>query len=260
MYLLVLLVCFLASMMGSMAGFGGGVIIKPALDAMDLMPVSIISFLSGITVLSMAAVSLLRSRGGEISLQTSLPLALGAAAGGILGRFLFSALLSQVQNEALAGSVQAALLLAATVAACIYLHRKNRLRTYHIGGSLPCLVVGLCLGGISAFLGIGGGPYNMAILYWLFSMEGKQAAKNSLFIILFSQSASLCSTLIAGSIPDFSWPVLVLMASGGIGGALAGGRFSRNLTAKGIDKLLLFVLALILFINGINLIRFIMQL
>ena len=44
--LLVFLICFFASVVGAICGIGGGVIIKPALDAFGIMGVSTISFLS----------------------------------------------------------------------------------------------------------------------------------------------------------------------------------------------------------------------
>ena len=80
-------VCLVASTVGAVAGYGGGVIIKPVLDALGIMPVSTISFLSGCTVLSMSVASLLRSRGNgvQLRLKTTTPLAIGAAIGGLLG-------------------------------------------------------------------------------------------------------------------------------------------------------------------------------
>ena len=51
------LVSILSSIVGSICGIGGGVIIKPVLDAVGIMSVSSISFLSGCTVLAMSIVS-----------------------------------------------------------------------------------------------------------------------------------------------------------------------------------------------------------
>ena len=47
-------VSFLASIVGAICGIGGGVIIKPVLDAFGVLDVSAISFLSGCTVLAMS--------------------------------------------------------------------------------------------------------------------------------------------------------------------------------------------------------------
>ncbi|MEI3183290.1 MAG: sulfite exporter TauE/SafE family protein [Lachnospiraceae bacterium] len=44
---------------------------------------------------------------------------------------------------------------------------------------------------MSSFLGIGGGPINLVVLLYFFSMDTKAAAQNSLYIILFSSDHQL---------------------------------------------------------------------
>ena len=51
-------------------------------------------------------------------------------------------------------------------------------------------------------------------------MDTKTAAVNSLYIILFSQAASLLATLVTASVPEFRIPALILMVAGGIGGGI----------------------------------------
>ena len=79
------LISLFSSTIGAISGIGGGVIIKPVLDATGTLSVSTISWLSGCTVLSMSAVSLLRGRKSGVSLEvrSSTALAIGAALGGI---------------------------------------------------------------------------------------------------------------------------------------------------------------------------------
>ena len=55
-------ICIAASTIGAIVGAGGGVIIKPAVDLLGLLPVSTVSFLSGCTVLAMSCSSLIRTR------------------------------------------------------------------------------------------------------------------------------------------------------------------------------------------------------
>ena len=89
MIVLVFLVCFFASVIGAICGIGGGVLIKPALDALGIMDVATISFLSGCTVLSMTTYNVVRSKlAGEskVDTATGLPMALGAAVGGVFGK------------------------------------------------------------------------------------------------------------------------------------------------------------------------------
>ena len=78
LYIIVFFVCFLSSIAGAICGIGGGVIIKPVLDALGVMSVSAVSFLSGCTVLSMTTYSVLKSKmSGEsrIEKKTGFPLA-----------------------------------------------------------------------------------------------------------------------------------------------------------------------------------------
>lgn len=55
-------ICFGASIVGAICGIGGGVIIKPVLDAFQILDVATISFLSGCTVLSMSTYAVLKSK------------------------------------------------------------------------------------------------------------------------------------------------------------------------------------------------------
>lgn len=241
------LVCLAASGVGSIAGYGGGVIIKPVLDALHILPVSTISFLSGCTVLAMAAVSLLRSRGNGVKLriQTTMPLAIGAAAGGLVGKWLFEWVKSGT-DETVLGLCQSSLLLFTTVLVWIYTLKKDKLPSYQLEGWGACGLAGLALGVVSAFLGIGGGPLNVAMLFFFFSMEAKEAAKNSIFIILFSQTASLISALCQQNVPEFPWYQLALMAAGGIGGALLGAAIGKRMDNRAVERLLnVLILAII---------------
>ena len=71
------IVVLTATIVGSISGIGGGVLIKPVMDASFPLTTSQISFLSGTTVLTMTIVSLLRSRKDlKLDLRT-LMLALG---------------------------------------------------------------------------------------------------------------------------------------------------------------------------------------
>ena len=78
-------VCFAASTVGALVGAGGGVIIKPVLDMVGVLPVSTVSFFSGCTVLAMSVCSLIRTRKNVVPLRIriSTTLAIGAIFGGM---------------------------------------------------------------------------------------------------------------------------------------------------------------------------------
>ena len=258
MALVLFAVCLFASTAGAVAGFGGGVIIKPVLDAFGILPVSTVSFLSGCTVLGMSAASLIRGRndGVKLMVKTSTPLAVGAAAGGLLGKTLFDLVRVRFADENMLGLIQTALLLLTTVVVLIYVIKKDRMSAMQVEHMAVCLLIGVFLGGISSFLGIGGGPINVAVLFFFFSMDAKTAAKNSIYIILFSQVFNLAAALVKGNVPAFSVSSLVLMTAGGIAGAILGAEISRRLDSKKVEKLLYALMILIIGINCYNLVSF----
>ena len=259
LYIIVFLVCFLSSIAGAICGIGGGVIIKPVLDALGVMSVSAVSFLSGCTVLSMTTYSVLKSKmSGEsrIEKKTGFPLALGAAFGGVAGKWLFSLISSLSPDKDKVGAVQAACLFVVTLGTLLYTLYKDKIRTYQVTAPAVCVAIGLVLGILSSFLGIGGGPINLVVLFFFFSMSTKTAAENSLSIIFFSQIASLVSSLLTGSVPEFQISMLVLMAAGGIGGGIAGRVINKRLTDRLVNRLFIVLMVVILFINIYNIYRF----
>ena len=249
------LVALGASAVGAICGIGGGVSIKPVLDLLHLETVSAISFLSGCTVLTMSCYSVGKSLlAGEkrVSLRTGTPLAAGAAAGGLLGNQLFSLVRALSDTPDRVGAVQAACLAAVTVGTLLYTLNKARIPTYRLRNKWACAAIGLALGCMSSFLGIGGGPINLVVLYFFFSMDTKTAAANSLYIIFFSQLCSLLTTLITNSVPDFRWTVLALMAAGGLGGGVLGRRLNQRMSGAAVERLFILLMAVIICISLFN--------
>ena len=112
------------------------------------------------------------------------------------------------------------------------------------------------MGLLSSFLGIGGGPINLAILYFAFSMTTKKAAANSLYIILCSQLANLVTYLVRGTVPAFPWPYLLIMAAAGFLGGMLGTRINRRISEKTTERLFSGLLAVIVLICVYNALRF----
>lgn len=258
MWIFNFLISFLSSIVGAICGIGGGVIIKPVLDLMQMGSASTINFLSGCTVLSMSAYSvvrLLRSGEKQVEMSTGTPLAIGAAIGGLAGKTLFNLLRSQFANGSAVSGVQAAVLGVITIGTLVYTIAKSGITTRQCRGTALCLIIGLLLGIMSSFLGIGGGPINLVVLGYLFSMDSKTAAANSLYIIVFSQFASLLSTVIGGDIPEFEPLALILMVAGGIGGGIVGRLLNRKMDNRAVDKLFIALMSVIIAICAFNAIR-----
>lgn len=255
-------ICFSASVIGAICGIGGGVIIKPVLDAFRIMDIAAINFLSGCTVFFMTSYSVIRSRqSGEshIETRTGFPLALGAALGGLLGKHLFSLVSSFFENKDQAGAVQASILLLVTAGTLLYTIYKELIRTLQISNAVSCILIGAALGTMSAFLGIGGGPINLVVLFYFFSMDTKTAAENSLYIIFFSQAASLIASAVTKSIPSFPVLMLVFMVLCGIGGGMLGRSVNQKLPAKHVDRLFIGLMVVIMLICIYNVCNYSVQ-
>lgn len=259
-YIIIVLVCFLSSAVGAVCGIGGGVIIKPVLDATGMMEVSTVSFLSGCTVLSMSVVSLYKSRNAKQDLHfdpiLATVFAVGGAVGGSVGKELYQRLLSCLPDQSRAGAVQAAVLLLATAGTFVYTLNKQHIRSKTISDRPLIFTIGIALGMLSSFLGIGGGPINLVALFYCCSMTAKEAALYSLYIIMFSQISSLACTLLKGTTPPFHPAVLGLMILCGILGGLAGSRLNRRLSDRMVEILFMGVMGVIICINVYNIFRY----
>ena len=254
--LFVFIVCLCASTIGGICGIGGGVVIKPLLDATGIMSVSAVSFLSGLTVLAMALISVYKNRKTkELDVGRSIPLGLGAAVGGVLGKRLFEGIRQAVGADQLVGMIQAIVLGLMVLGTLAYVRNKAHIRTKDVRNPAIAVIIGLLLGMCSSFLGIGGGPMNLAVLYYFFSMGTKQAAVNSILIILISQIMSLGMSVVTGSIPAFELPVLLGMVCAGAIGGFVSARLHRKLSGETTDKLfsgLLVVIFLICCYNAVK--------
>ncbi|MDR1766402.1 MAG: TSUP family transporter [Lachnospiraceae bacterium] len=388
-YVLIALISFIASALGAVCGIGGGVIIKPALDAAALFDVPVVSFLSGVTVLAMSATSVLRHlrhlattyepslpkppntprkrqlRHTAILYEPSIgiPLALSAAWGGVSGKIIFDSVLVLLPGRTSIGAIQSVILFVLTGATAVYSWRRSavpapslvpapakplpspapshqaacayplcaamderpihpapshRDQTRHADDSAPppihpmpstripglqttmpmgqaaanagmpsartpglqttipmdpaatnagmpstripglqtTLVIGFALGLLSSFLGIGGGPFNLAVLYLFFGMDTKTASFYSITIVMASQAFNLIYTLLLGTLPDFPVPAAALMAACGISGGIFGSCLYQKLKPAHIDRLFLVLLIAIMCVCLYNVHRY----
>ena len=150
------------------------------------------------------------------------------------------------------GGVQAGCLAIITIYTLAYTVNKAHIKTRQIQGPIPCVTTGVALGIMSSFLGIGGGPINLVVLYYFFSMSTKTAAQNSLYIILVSQITSIATTLFTKNVPEFEWLWLVLMVVGGIGGGVVGRLVNKRIDNKQVEKLFVVLMFVIIGISCYN--------
>lgn len=203
----------------------------------------------------MTITSMIRSRGGDVKVEPrrGTLLAIGAAIGGVAGKELFE--LVRAAGGMTVSVAQQVMMIALTLGVLAYTLNRPRITARNVTQPVVCVCIGLVLGLLSAFLGIGGGPINLAVLYYFFSMDTKTAALSSLYVILFSQSASFISTVARGTIPEFEWPVLLVMVVGGILGGNLGRSISKKLSNSDVDQLFFWLLIVITAISCYNLVN-----
>lgn len=124
--------------------------------------------------------------------------------------------------------------------------------TLHIKNWILTIFIGLFLGLSSSFLGIGGGPINVAVLCLFFGMDMKLSSVNSLVIIIFSQSSKIIQNLVQNQLQtcNMDWMLLAILVCVAVVGSL----FGTFLNKKVPEKALLYVYIVTMFgIIGINL-------
>lgn len=258
-YLIFFLLGSITSVVGAICGVGGGMVLKPALDAFGILDISSINFLSGCTVFSMSAwnfIQGLTKKQLDVDIKTTGPMALGAAFGGVFGKLMFQQLKAILNNDQAVTGFQMVFMIVITVLTLVYTIKKANIKTFRITNVWMCVIIGMFLGILSSFLGIGGGPFNLMVLGFFFSLPTKKAAQSSLFIILFSQMTSLGQTILTGKVPvNLDLTALVILAISGIVGAVAGKNINKRIDAKKVDILFIGFIIVILGLCVYNLIQ-----
>jgi uncharacterized membrane protein YfcA len=267
-FLLFLLIALIPSIIGSLSGIGGGIIIKPVLDLLTAngfaenvfnlqLGIMEINFLSGCTALIMSLVSLFlrRNSGTKLEHGRGIPLAIGASTGGIIGKMLLSSFTKSMDKN-FVGIIQTSILIVLIILVVLYTFKKESLARKDVRHILSCAALGLGMGCLSAFLGIGGGPINIMIISFFLSTDTKTSGHYSLLIIFLSQLASLFSSLISG-IPEIVPLVLIAMLCGGVAGAFSGSFIVKHLRNQHVDRVFSIVMILIIVVCIYNLLNFI---
>ncbi|MDR2433083.1 MAG: TSUP family transporter [Treponema sp.] len=256
-FVLFFCIACIASTVGAISGIGGGIIIKPVLDALSGQGPAEINFLSGSTVLVMSLVFLLRSRNSGVRLEPKRGSAFagGAALGGAAGRLLFNMALRFFAHAALTGIIQSLMVIALTVLVLVYLKKKKTIRFRNIHQIPLCIVIGLLLGIVSAFLGIGGGPINIMVISCFLSMDSKSTALLSLYAVFISQAASFLLVFAEGRVPPVNPVTVITMMAGGISGGLIGSRIVKAMRNDQVDRLFSIVLWLVILLSAYNALR-----
>lgn len=235
-------ICFLlaisATTMGSITGMGGGVLIKPLMDALHCFDVETIGMLSSIAVFAMTVVSIGKRVWAKdpIPFSVAIPLAVGATAGGYAGQAVLRRIVTLWEAQARITAIQNILLSLLILAVYFYMKQKGRIPGRNLSGVRISLAAGTFLGLCSSFLGIGGGPINVALIVYLYSMGTKQAAVCSLITILFAQTSKLATVLLTTGFSPYDLSAAPIMAIGAVLGGFWGTALSKRFSEQSVEK------------------------
>ena len=250
------IIIFCATFLGAFVGLGGGVIIKPLLDLKGKDSIDAVNFISCCAVFSMSISSTIKhiTAKTKFDFKFIITLSIGAVAGGIAGSSLFDYLLTIFDNAALK-AIQGIILGILLVASVVYVNLKNA-KSFKLKNPIGIVLAGLTLGFTASFLGVGGGPINVAFLVLFFSMTMKEAAIYSVATIFFSQLSKLITMGVNHTVPSVS--IITLAAAivcavlGGLIGAKMNKRFNDKII-KAVFTVVVGAVALVSFYNAIAL-------
>ena len=256
-YIIYFLLALASTTVGALTGLGGGVIIKPLMDVLGDYDTQTIGVVSSITVFTMAIVSILKQLKSKtaIPFNTAIPLSVGSIVGGFFGQKVLDVIIDKLNADSIATVVQNIVLAILIFGVIIYMKNKSRIKSRNFGGITVCLAVGLFLGFCSSFLGIGGGPINVALMIYLFSFDTKTATVCSIVTVLFAQISKLATTAIVTGFAVYDLSVVPLMAIGAVMGGFIGASLNKKCSEKTVEKAFNGVQIFVLVIAIFNIVR-----
>lgn len=252
MYVIIILV---ATISGAISGLGGGVIIKPLFDMIGYHNAATIGFYSSVAVFTMSIVSIIKQlkNGFDFHIKTVLWISIGSLIGGVAGEQLFNRVTLSYENN-IVKVIQGALLAITLICILIYTINKDQIRSFHLKNFISIFLVGFFLGSISVFLGIGGGPLNVALLMLLFSYTIKDATIYSIATIFFAQISKLGSVVISNKLFEYDLSLIPFICISAVIGGFIGTLINQSLEERKIERFYIFIIGLLLLISGYNVI------
>jgi hypothetical protein len=239
---------FIAGVLGSIIGLGGGIIVVPVLTFLGIVP-TVASSSSLFAAFSNSVASTASyTKQKRIDYNVGLKLGLMSVPGAVLGAFA-TAEVTPAIFKILFGVI--------LIASCFYLFIKRNMTTKETGVSKQMLVVSSAIsffaGILSSFFGIGGGIIFVPLMIIGLGLLIKNATATSQLILMFSSASGMITHLLLGH-SDFNY--ILLLSIGAFGGGLVGARLSVDIKENSIRLLICAVIvaaAIKLFIDGFGL-------
>ena len=225
---------FVAGVIGSIIGLGGGIVVVPVLTFLGV-PHTISSSSSLFAAFSNSVASTISySKQKRIDYRTGLRLGLMSIPGTILGAII------SAQATSVLFKISFAIVL---IASCYYLFIKKNLDTNQSNLSKKMFVVSSVIsffaGILSSFFGIGGGIIFVPLMILGLGLLIKNATATSQLILMFSSVSGMIAHTLLGH-ADFEYALL--LSIGAFAGGLLGARLSLDIKENRLRLLIVAVI------------------
>ncbi|AXQ77753.1 sulfite exporter TauE/SafE family protein [Streptococcus chenjunshii] len=232
------LIVLFATAIGATSGAGGGAIIKPLFDLIGIDNATVIGIYATIAVFAMCLSSIYRhaKNGVTFDKKVLFGLSIGSVIGGILGEMVFKRLTQAVSNHTVT-LVQSIMLFIVLLSVLVFTQFRERLPKYRLMHFPTIVVVGMLIGALSVFLGIGGGPLNIIALVGMMSYTTKESAPYSIAMIFFAQISKVIKLVAAAPPENFRWILVPLIVVAAILGGHLGTIINHRSTDKQVNRI-----------------------
>lgn len=223
-------------------GSGGSVVIFPVLVYIAVVtPQSAVPMSLAVVGTTSAAAAFLHAQRGNFHVKAALLF----GASGIVGAYFGSTGTRLVSGQVLMLVFSLLLLIIG-----VSMLRRVRSRTAHVCRPLRCLVLGVIVGALTGFIGIGGGFLIVPALVLLAGLDIKTAIGTSLAVIAFNSAAGLAGQL---RYAEVDWAFTVALTAAALAGMLPGVKLTGRIPETAVRQAfasLLIVLAIV--ISAVN--------
>ena len=225
---------FIAGILGSIVGLGGGIIIVPVLTFMGFSPTLAVSNSLFAIFSNSVGATAAYAKQKRVEFSLGWKLGLMAVPGTILGAFISSEMSSEIFKILFA-------LILISSASYIFLKRKIEEKPVDISRLLLVFSAGASFfaGIISSLFGIGGGLIFVPLMVVALGISMKRAAPTSQFILMFASFSGLIMHSMLGH-PDYYQALL--LSIGAFAGGILGARLSLDIKENKLKIIVVIVL------------------
>jgi len=246
-YLWLIPLGFIAGVLGSMIGLGGGIIVVPVLTFFGFPPTLAASSSLFAAFSNAVASTFSYSRQKRIDYSLGLKFGLLCIPGTVLGAYISSDVTPGV-FKMLFGIV--------LVFSAIYIFLRKKIETKEKNMTKQMIVFAIAAsffaGVLSSFFGIGGGIIFVPLMVVGIGMTMKKAAPTSQFILLFASLSGIITHSVLGH-PDFLQAGLLSL--GAFAGGIVGARLSLDVKERYLQILvssIIIIAAIKLFLDSVS--------